>query len=417
MSDSVLNSSSMVASRGGHRWLHWSERSVALRRNRRTNGEVEYKIESEVSSPATRVIFPTAPHRNTCLKLWVPCNNGLYSTEDISACTDYLLDGLAFNRQFASQVYRGIAQVLSVEDQKIYCGPIISHPEEGTLRKDVLYALVMNRLPADWRLDHQLSNGKVGIYGGMSFLAKSIAEIHKRLIPNGRVADVMRYTTEKLSLNKELFGKALHAQKADVEAYRRIGDLMEQARRQLTKLFELRVREEHVKRCHGDLKTANLWIRPERMGYFGFKKDAPQLLLLDCVDFNAKFCLIDTLSDVAMLAVDLEMRIDHASLRNVANHRGKAQALSFLKNYLDYAGEQDRDETWLLLEYYMTEKAMIYAYMNILYDKLPTLGRRYMEVALEHANNLEKRLEGRLPASLKRKTGPLLAHCRENHSG
>jgi aminoglycoside phosphotransferase family enzyme len=375
-------------------------------------------IERQIRSPATWIIFPATPYSHLCLKLWSSCDDGLYFTRETSVCTNYLLEGLAFNRQFAPQVYLGIAPVQLLAERKLYCGKIIPFPEKEKLEKDRPYALVMRRLPDSWRLDHylydgkQLYNGTLATYQGMDFLARSIAEIHGQLKSATTALDTLRYTEEKLSLNRELFKKALYMLKADMETCKYINSLMERAYRQLTKLFEERIRQKHIKRCHGDLKTANLWVQPENTGDNGFEKRERQLLLLDCVDFDARFCNIDTLSDVAMLAVDLEMRIDRASLRNVTSHRGKTQALSFLRNYLYYASEQDKEETWRLLEYYMTEKAMICAYMSVLYDRLFTYGRRYVEVALSHANSLEKHLENGLSAVPKRKTGPLPAHSR-----
>src|SRR5579883_446165 len=375
-------------------------------------------IERQIRSPATWIIFPATPYSHLCLKLWSSCDDGLYFTRETSVCTNYLLEGLAFNRQFAPQVYLGIAPVQLLAERKLYCGKIIPFPEKEKLEKDRPYALVMRRLPDSWRLDHylydgkQLYNGTLATYQGMDFLARSIAEIHGQLKSATTALDTLRYTEEKLSLNRELFKKALYMLKADMETCKYINSLMERAYRQLTKLFEERIRQKHIKRCHGDLKTANLWVQPENTGDNGFEKRERQLLLLDCVDFDARFCNIDTLSDVAMLAVDLEMRIDRASLRNVTSHRGKTQALSFLRNYLYYASEQDKEETWRLLEYYMTEKAMICAYMSVLYDRLFTYGRRYVEVALSHANSLEKHLESGLSAAPKRKTGPLPAHSR-----
>jgi len=375
-------------------------------------------IERQIRSPATWIIFPATPYSHLCLKLWSSCDDGLYFTRETSVCTNYLLEGLAFNRQFAPQVYLGIAPVQLLAERKLYCGKIIPFPEKEKLEKDRPYALVMKRLPDSWRLDHQLYDGKqpgnrtLATYQGMDFLARSIAEMHRQLKPASTALNTLRYTEEKLALNRELFKKALYVLKTDMETCKYINFFMERAYRQLTKLFEERIRKNHIKRCHGDLKTANLWVQPENAGDNDSGKRERQLLLLDCVDFDTRFCNIDTLSDVAMLAVDLEMRIDRASLRNVTSHRGKTQALSFLRNYLYYADEQDKEETWRLLEYYMTEKAMICAYMSVLYDRLFTYGRRYVEVALSHANSLEKHLESGLSAAPKRKTGPLPAHSR-----
>ena len=50
-------------------------------------------------------------------------------------------------------------------------------------------------------------------------------------------------------------------------------------------------------------------------------------------------------------------------------------------------------DVWPLLRYYMTEKAMVCAYVSILYDKQPELGERYLDIAYVHAQQLGKPIE------------------------
>src|SRR5260370_41514472 len=120
------------------------------------------------------------------------------------------------------------------------------------------------------------------------------------------------------------------------------------------------------KRCHGDLKATNLWVRP-KSSLGGLKKNGQELIALDCVDFNPDFCHIDTLSDVAMLAIDIEMHLTSKTDNSINARFGQKLAEHFLYTYLEEAKERS-EAVWPLLEYYMTEKSMVCAYVSILYD-------------------------------------------------
>ena len=56
----------------------------------------------------------------------------------------------------------------------------------------------------------------------------------------------------------------------------------------------------------------------------------------------------------------------------------------------------------------MTEKAMVCAYMSILYDGLPTLGEKYLQVILAHSQELAKHLSSQTD---KRITGTGMIVC------
>lgn len=74
------------------------------------------------------------------------------------------------------------------------------------------------------------------------------------------------------------------------------------------------------------------------------------------------YSYIDILSDFAMLVIDL-----HA--------RTKSQELAdwMIENYLELTNQQDKASK-LVLAYYLVEKAIIGAAVNILYDKVPNVG-------------------------------------------
>lgn len=122
---------------------------------------MDYRIEAQLSSPATRVLFihHEQTGRRICLKLWQPCKNDLYDTEDLARCNDYLIEGLEFNRRFAPDVYLGVAPVLREIALQIQCGPLIERPERSKLEAGKRYALVMECLDGHWQLDRNYSEG------------------------------------------------------------------------------------------------------------------------------------------------------------------------------------------------------------------------------------------------------------------
>jgi aminoglycoside phosphotransferase family enzyme len=365
-----------------------------------------YHIEKEFTSQATNVIFvhEIQTKRPACLKIWLPCDNGIYRTTDLKLCNDYFMEGLKFNRHFAPGVYLGLARFITRDDLKheVRCGRLITKPRRHQLKDDYNYTLIMNRLDDATRLDRQLSSEKIGNFRGMEFLAEAIADMHKRLKQSSSNMGTPTSLAGKLHLNQQKFMEALHKvrKKTEFATFKqRIGrkglssitsacSWLEGIAEIYKHVFEHRYQAKKIRRCHGDLKATNVWLNPEGES----KQD--QLLFLDCVDFNPEFCHIDTLSDVAMMAVDLEMYLTHSP--DGSQSVSKKLVQHFLYTYLQAANESEA--VWPLLEYYMVEKAMVGAYTYILFDRQPSLGEQYLDIVLTHS----QKLQYYLPLSMNR---------------
>ncbi len=352
-------------------------------------------------SPVTEIIFTKSGRTNQkyCLKTWQVWRDELYDTADPQKRLEYLLEGLQFNRQFAPKVYLGIAEIKrtlldsSRQGQKlIQRSQPIKHPErhKERLKKDAEYVLVMRQLSARKRLDQQLISGKLCTLLEMDFLANEIVSMHHRLA----ISNIGLFTQveSKLNLNIKLFELALHqlhislpeqSQNQNqetkdlqelVEDCRKVPDLLRQFYIRNQSAIEKRYTEGSIRRCHGDLKATNLWL--SSYNFFGLQLRR-RLLALDCIDFRPEFCHIDTLSDVAMLAIDIEMRLSNGSIL----------AERFLQSYRRAFGESD--EVIPILEYYLIEKAIVYVCMSILYDKQDDLGIKYLHILMAHIQKLE----------------------------
>jgi aminoglycoside phosphotransferase family enzyme len=366
-----------------------------------------YPIEEEIVSTTTRVIFTRRKQnrRQVCLKLWQfenSCNPDLVTRK-----VTYLLEGLEFNRRVAPFVYFGIAPIYlnGYEDsKKILRGKLMEDPKERHFEYGMDYALVMRRLDESLKLNNLIYQQKLCDLGDFEFLAKEVAHMHKKLDNSPIDKGTPHSIQSKLVINCRLFEESLHQLIKEsqrlcipdeacsfIDKYLWIKTIITKAYAECSGLFQQRYVSQCIKRCHGDLKTTNLWIEPAKSYFFGLKKRPQHLIALDCVDFNPEFCHIDTLSDLAMLTIDLELHL-YNWLNKGSNRQSERDLTQHFLNCYLHEMHEDRDKSDLLLEYYMTEKSMVCAYVSILYDERFVIGKKYLEVASSHAQKLEKML-------------------------
>jgi aminoglycoside phosphotransferase family enzyme len=365
-----------------------------------------YSIEKRIITYASRIFYIEDKGHKFCVKMYRPLNDDLYQTNDPFLRAMYLLEGFNFNSQHAPEVYIGLGQIQLVlqngenEDtaSALTLYEILTSPQKDDLEKDKEYGLVMKRLNDDWQLSallpDMLANNK-----GMEVLAQQIALMHQRLsqepqdLANALQKGSTKQLQEKLDLNKKLFSKALEilSLAEDENHYTAIPDILTLAYKDFQRDFAQREKNHHIKHCHGDLKATNLWLFPEREGMADFLRHKTHLLALDCIDFMPEFCCIDTLSDVAMLAIDIEF-YNNDSIKSIENSFSeRTLATHFLETYLQLAQDQ-QSNVWRLLNYYMLEKAMIGTYGSIIkYGELE-IGKRYLYLANKYATYLQSQL-------------------------
>lgn len=334
-----------------------------------------------------------------CLKMLREWENALYDLKDRTKRTAALLEGLRFNRTFAPRVYLGLLPVTEVVVDAgipiVRRERIITHPDKDDL-EDVEYALAMERLDASWRLDEQLhQDQRLRSVTGMEFLARAIAWMHCQLEPAPPDYATFPALTKKLEFNLDTFEEYLGERTLDEShraAYKELCVSARGALRRYEHLFTARWETGKIKRCHGDLKSTNLWLCPRREleGFAPPGFDGRQILALDGIDFREDFCYIDTLSDIAMLAVDIEMRLAGQAAGVDETLDGGVMAWHFLDTYLQEMGE-GKQEVQALLEYYMTEKALVCSYIGISkrYEDFLVLAYKYLDIAYAHAKRLD----------------------------
>lgn len=330
-------------------------------------------IKDRIISSTTQVVFTESrlAERPICVKVWQRQRIKKETTKHIL----YLLEGFVYNQRFAPGVYLGIMYIerLSADTQTFLPGHLTLIPHKSKLTNGE-YAYVMKTLPPQWRLDHRLYAEKMPLatIDGMKFLAREVARLHRRAGVPFSKRGLPASIAAKLKFNRQFFIQSLHKLSLDgidVSAYQCIDAIMNTAVFDLEPDFKRRFDQGHIKRCHGDLKLTNLWIRlPQK-----------RLLALDCIDFNLDFSHIDTLSDVAMFVMDLQMHLSSEQ---------KPLVKEFVSTYLLEMAE-DEKIVEAVLKYYITEKAMVCANVSILLDHASERGMKYLSLALQQARELQ----------------------------
>lgn len=364
--------------------------------------EGDYSVERQISSPTGSIYFivDKISKQPLCIKMWEQPTHDWSQGLELSMHYEYLIEGLHFNRNHAPGVYLGVAPVELINESDndiikiVRLKTLLPYPQKKELNARKKYALIMRSLNEKWQLSYLLTH-ELDNEDRMRFLAREIYHLHKEPILKDEQLELVRKKGGldtllwKLSVNNSLFKEALallFPSEVVPVKYTRVSETIKHAYEAFQELFEQRIELGQIKRCHGDLKATNLWIRPALDSTLGPPLSKPQLLALDCIDFQPEFCYIDTLSDLAMLAVDIESYLTN-------NKRGKnvQQNKALLQNFLDsyFACAQESSTHILpLLEYYMTEKAMVRTFVNILYDNKQDAGKQFLAIASSHAQNL-----------------------------
>lgn len=313
-----------------------------------------------------------------------------------------LIECLRVNRNFVvpfSGIYKGLVRIiypnsdhedaykaletylshLNVHRDILVISSLIVRPDLQDLDSSSEYALMMTRLEDNQRLDDLLYKARnderlLSYYG--EFLVEKVVTMHKRSqLPEspqtGLLWGSLKQLQEKLSGNFTFLKEALDRRK---DLSREYGSWFEEQQELLPGMLEVyssyfndRLNYGYIRKCHGDLKTPNIWIAPHCDKGSGEVRD--YVLLLDAIDFNPAFANIDVLSDFAMLVVDIQVRMGSEYLVD-----------TMIENYLTSTRQQNA-EARLVLNYYLIEKAMVGAAVSVIDDQSVHFSRAYLETA------------------------------------
>lgn len=273
----------------------------------------------------------------------------------------YCDEEIRLNRPWAPHIYLGVVAITETDGR-------ISMEGDGT---PIEYAVKMRRFDQDLRLDRQLLLGKLTV-ADMRDLAQAVAARHAAaaVIESGLRERVLSMTVSQMRdnfaalkghLDEDMLASLEHWTESHLDLF---NDLL--ARR-----FD----EGFVRDCHGDLHLANLVRLPDGIKTF------------DCIEFNEDLRRIDTICDIAFLAMDLVAK----GRRELAAH--------FLNRYLECCGDYDGVA---LLDLYFVYRCLVRA-------KVAVIGSRESSLENDRLRNIaDADRYCRIALRQTRKADPLL---------
>ncbi len=230
---------------------------------------------------------------------------------------------LVLNRRFNRRLYLEVTPITGSTTQ----------PRIGGSGEPVEYALHMQRFDPARTLDHLIAD-RPPAREDWDALAHHIGTIHAGLprAPECSLFGSPEVVRESMLDNFDAIEARLPDRKEQIDALRT------RTREWLSELandFDLRWRGGWIRECHGDLHLANLLQEPER-----------PIEVFDCLEFSDRLRIIDTLSDIAFLLMDL----DYHARRDLA-HRVLDQYLEAANDYMGLT----------LLRPYLAYRAMVRA--------------------------------------------------------
>jgi len=218
-------------------------------------------------------------------KIKKPVNFGFLDFSTLERRRHFCHEELRLNRRFAAQIYLGVIEIRGTADAPRLHG-------KGAV---IDYALQMIEFPQQALLSHHAADGTLTATM-IDAIAERVNELHAKGASAsqdstfGSAHSVRRWSEENLtqianaipaSLMPASFARLQHWYQANA-------DLQEQ--------IERRRHDGRVRDCHGDLHLDNMALIDN------------EVMPFDCIEFNPELRWIDTISEAAFVAMDLQAR-------------------------------------------------------------------------------------------------------------
>lgn len=239
------------------------------------------------------------------------------------------------NRRLAPTVYLGVVPIIRGGDGVRVGGEVSAEHEV------LEHAVKMERLPASATLLARLDRGELDgpeNHSEIRSLGHRIADFHRAAATGEEIARYGRF--EVVAGNaRENFEQTARFRDETVSApvWEQLRDLTEGELAARRDLITRRAQPGVIRDTHGDLHLDHVYRFPDR-------EPPDDLVVIDCIEFNARFRYADPVADVAFLAMDL------------AFHGRRDLARSFSDAYFEASGDA---EGRALLRFYTAYRAVV----------------------------------------------------------
>jgi aminoglycoside phosphotransferase family enzyme/predicted kinase len=221
-------------------------------------------------------------------KLKKPVDLGFVDFRDPSRRRHFCDEEVRLNRRLAPDVYLGVVPVTD--------GP--AGLRVGGDGEPVEWAVRMIRLPDDATLAARVGRGEVG-REAVERLAARVAEFHAAAGGGPEVAANGRFEVVAANARDNFAQAAVPADAAGRRVFGRVRELTDAALADLRPLIEARAARGVPRDTHGDLRLEHVYLFPDR-------PPPADVVVIDCVEFAARFRFADPVADAAFLVMDLK---------------------------------------------------------------------------------------------------------------
>jgi len=184
---------------------------------------------------------------------------------------------------------------------KIYEKVVTLTEKEGEIEIDgtgkvVDYAVKMKEFPQSNIMSSLLDKDKIG-FEKIEDLVENLVNFYKseqstdEIKKFGKIKTIKQNTDENFEQTEAMLGGVISEQN-----YEHIKKITNQYLIEFENVFKKRITNNCIKDCHGDLHTGNIVLLNGKICIF------------DCIEFNKRFRYCDIASDIAFLAMDLDVK-------------------------------------------------------------------------------------------------------------
>jgi aminoglycoside phosphotransferase family enzyme/predicted kinase len=264
----------------------------------------------------------------------------------------YCHEEVRLNHRLAPTVYLGVVPLLRVGND--YHIREVVNMRDATI---VEYLVRMRRLPPERTLAALLATGevtKVGIHA----LAKRLVHFHNTAATKdaaiyGAPETVWQAVAENFRDTAPFVGRTISQKQ-----YTRIQDFSHSFFREHQTLLQQRITQDHVREGHGDLRCDHVYFLDQGIS------------IIDCVEFSPRLRTCDVASELAFLAMDLELQ-------------GAPDLAAEL--FHTYAAQADDPDLFRLLPFYQCYRAYVRGKVESLKSQEPEVSAEERERAQQQA--------------------------------
>lgn len=293
-------------------------------------------------------------------KIKKPVDLGFLDFSTLDLRRHFCQQELELNRRLAPALYLDVVTITGTAEAPRFggAGPVID------------YAVKMRQFDQRWLLPAVLERGELRP-DHVDQLAATLARFHAT---TSRADTTAAYGTpaavwQPVQENIDQIG-ALTNDNATLARVQQLGAWCKDHYERLLPRLQQRQHDGFIRECHGDAHLANMTLLDD------------QVTLFDCLEFNPNLRWIDTMSEVAFVAMDLD-------------DRGRADyAHRFLNAYLEHSGDYDG---LYVLNFYQVYRAMVRAKVAFIRSRQNDIGpdaaaraidagRAYLALALRYTS-------------------------------